>query len=119
MIVRFFGLLAVLGLISSASAGALAQTPMPAMSGMPSMAVQKKVTVRYVCNGLRVTAIYDNVKNRVSFVWGAKDNHLPHVASADGARYANSALEWWEKGKNVTLSALPEHNVLTTCTVRT
>jgi membrane-bound inhibitor of C-type lysozyme len=112
MIMRFFGLLAVLGLISSASTGALAQ---PA----PSMAVAKKVTVRYLCGGLKVTAIYDNVKDRVSFVWGAKDNHLPHVKSADGVRYANANIEWWEKGKDVTLSSLPEHNVLTTCTVRT
>jgi membrane-bound inhibitor of C-type lysozyme len=112
MIMRFFGLLAVLGLISSATTGALAQSA-------PSMAVAKKVTVRYLCGGLRVTAVYDNVKNRVSFVWGAKDNHLPHVKSADGVRYANDRLEWWEKGKDVTLSSMPEHNVLTTCTVRT
>ncbi|HEY5350672.1 MAG TPA: MliC family protein [Candidatus Lustribacter sp.] len=111
MIMRLFGLLAVLGLISSVTTGALAQSS-------PATKVPKKVTVRYLCDGLRVTAVYDNVKNRVSFVWGAKDQHLPHVLSADGARYANSKLEWWEKGDQVTLSALPEHNVLTTCTVR-
>jgi membrane-bound inhibitor of C-type lysozyme len=114
MIMRFFGLLAVLGLISGVTTSAAsAQSPAP-LKGVP-----KKVTVRYICSGLRVTAVYDNVKDRVSFVWGAKDNHLPHVASADGARYANSRLEWWEKGKDVTLSSMPEHNVLTTCTVRT
>jgi membrane-bound inhibitor of C-type lysozyme len=112
MIMRFFGLLAVLGLISSVTVGALAQSPAPAKA-------PKKVTVHYLCSGLKVTAVYDNVKDRVSFVWGAKDNHLPHVASADGARYANSRLEWWEKGKDVTLSSMPEHNTLTTCTVRT
>jgi membrane-bound inhibitor of C-type lysozyme len=83
------------------------------------MKTPRKVTVRYLCSGLKVTAVYDNVKDRVSFVWGAKDNHLPHVASADGARYANSRLEWWEKGKDVTLSSMPEHNTLATCTVRT
>jgi membrane-bound inhibitor of C-type lysozyme len=112
MIMRFFGLLAVLGVISSVSTGALAQTPAP-------LKVAKKVTVRYLCNALKVTAVYDNVKDRVSFVWGAKDNHLPHVMSASGARYANTRLEWWEKGKDVTLSSMPEHNVLSTCTVRT
>lgn len=112
MIMRFFGLLAVLGLISGVTTMASAQSPAP-------MKVAKKLTTRYLCNGLKVTAIYDNVKDRVSFVWGAKDNHLQHVASADGARYANTKLEWWEKGKDVTLSSMPEHNVLTTCTVRT
>ena len=111
MIMRFFGLLAVLGLISSVTTGALAQAPAP-------MKVPKKVTVRYLCQGLKVTAIYDNVKDRVSFVWGAKDQHLAHVRSADGARYAGPTLEWWEKGDAVTLSSMPEHNVLTTCTVR-
>jgi membrane-bound inhibitor of C-type lysozyme len=109
MIMRFFGLLAVLGLISSLTTGALAQAP-----AMPKMA--KKVTAHYLCQGLKVTAIYDNVKDRVSFVWGAKDQHLKHVVSADGARYASATLEWWNKGDNVTLSSLPEHNVLTTCT---
>lgn len=109
---RFFGLLAVLGLISSLAVPAAAQAPAP-------MKPAKKVTVRYICHGKKVTAIYDNVKDRVSFVWGAKDNHLQHVASADGARYANTRLEWWEKGNDVTLSSMPEHNVLTTCTVRT
>ena len=111
MIMRFFGFLAVLGLVSSVTTGTLAQSA-------PAMKVPKKVTVRYLCQGLRLRAVYDNVKNRVSFVWGAKDQHLPHVLSADGARYANATLEWWEKGDDVTLSALPQHNVLTTCTVR-
>jgi membrane-bound inhibitor of C-type lysozyme len=112
MIMRFFGLLAVLGFIAGATIAAPAQSPGP-------MKPAKKVTVRYLCNGLKVTAIYDNVKDRVSFVWGAKDQHLQHAVSADGARYANTKLEWWEKGNNVTLSSMPEHNVLATCTVRT
>ncbi len=111
MIVRFAGFLAVLGLVSSVTTGALAGAP-------TTTKVPKKVTVRYLCQGLRLSAVYDNVKNRVSFVWGAKDQRLPHVLSADGARYANSTLEWWEKGDNVTLSALPEHKVLATCTAR-
>ncbi|HEY2165038.1 MAG TPA: MliC family protein [Gemmatimonadaceae bacterium] len=109
---RFFGLVAVLVLISSVTVGALAQSPAPVKT-------PKKVTVRYLCHGLKVTAVYDNLTDRVSFVWAAKDQHLPHVASADGARYANSRLEWWEKGKDVTLSSMPEHNTLATCTVQT
>jgi hypothetical protein len=95
MIMRLCGFLAVLGLISSVTvASAQSAPPMP-----------KKVTAFYMCNGLHQKAIYDNVKNRVSFVWGAKDYHLPR-----------SGLEWWSKGPNVTLSTLPEHTVLTTCT---
>jgi membrane-bound inhibitor of C-type lysozyme len=116
MIMRLFGVLAVLGLISAAPIAATAQPAMSPMSLPPSMRPAKKVTVRYLCSGLRVTAVYDNVKDRVSFVWGAKDNHLPHVTSADGIRYANSTIEWWEKGNNVTLSTMPEHTVLATCT---
>lgn len=107
MILRLFGFLAVLGLMAGATAGANAQLP----------PVKPKVTAFYMCNGLHLKAIYDNRPkfNRVSFVWGAKDYHLPHVLSADGARYAGKGLEWWAKGPNVTLSTLPEHTVLTTC----
>jgi membrane-bound inhibitor of C-type lysozyme len=115
MMLRVFGVLAALILMSGAIPVSAQQPPSP-MSLPPSMRPAKKVTVHYVCQGLKVTAVYDNVKDRVSFVWGAKDNHLPHVMSADGARYANAVLEWWEKGNNVTLSTLPEHTVLTTCT---
>jgi membrane-bound inhibitor of C-type lysozyme len=116
MIMRFFGVLAVLGLISSATTGALAQ---PSTSTLPSMKPPAKVTVRYTCHGLKVTAVYDNVKNRVSFVWGARDQHLPLAKSADGRRFASSNLQWWEKSNGVTLSSLPEGNVLADCTVRT
>jgi len=115
MMLRFIGVLSALVLISGAIP-ASAQTVTSPMSQPPSMRPAKKVTVHYVCSGLKVTAVYDNVKDRVSFVWGAKDNHLPHVASADGVRYANSVIEWWEKGNNVTISSLPEKNVLATCT---
>jgi membrane-bound inhibitor of C-type lysozyme len=69
-----------------------------------------------MCNGLHFKAIYDNKIDRVSFVWGAKDYHLPRVVSADGARYANDKLEWWSKGSNATLYTVPEHTVLTNCT---
>jgi membrane-bound inhibitor of C-type lysozyme len=115
MIMRAFGFLAVLGIISVAPLAATAQSAMSPMSLPPSMRPAKKVTVRYVCSGLHVTAIYDNVKDRVSFVWGAKDNHLPHVPSADGVRYANASLEWWEKGNDATLSSMPGHDALATC----
>jgi membrane-bound inhibitor of C-type lysozyme len=107
MILRLFGLLAALGLMAGTTAGAYAQ-PSP---------MKPKVTAFYMCNGLHLKAVYDNHPNvdRVSFVWGAKNYHLSHVPSADGARYAGHGLEWWAKGPNVTLSTLPEHTVLTTC----
>jgi membrane-bound inhibitor of C-type lysozyme len=105
MIKRLVGVIAAFGIIAGATAGANAQAP----------ALKPKVTAFYMCNGLHFKAIYDNTKDRVSFVWGAKDYHLPHVMSADGARYANDKLEWWSKGSNATLYTLPEHTVLTTC----
>ena len=110
MIMRLCGFLAALGFIAGATAGANAQ---------PST-MKPKVTAFYICNGLHLKAIYDNRQDKkhvshVSFVWGAKDYHLPQVPSADGARYAGRGLEWWAKGPDVTLSALPEHSVLTTC----
>jgi membrane-bound inhibitor of C-type lysozyme len=106
MMKRLAGVIAAFGIMAGAVAGANAQ---------PTMA-KPKVTAFYMCNGLHLKAIYDNDRGRVSFVWGAKDYHLPRVVSADGARYAGSGLEWWSKGPNVTLSTLPEHNVLATCT---
>jgi membrane-bound inhibitor of C-type lysozyme len=45
---------------------------------------------------------------------------LPHVKSADGARYMNDKLEWWEKGPTATLSSVTNgqvDNLLATCTV--
>ena len=117
MMLRSFGVLAALVLMLGAVPVSAVPLPSP-MSLPPSMRPAKKVTVKYTCSGLNVTAVYDNVLDRVSFVWGAKDNHLPHVASADGLRYANTVIEWWEKGNNVTLSTMPDHTVLTTCTVR-
>jgi len=104
MIMRFCGFLAVLGLISTVTVA----SAQPAAMKMP-----KKVTAFYMCNGLHQKAIYDNVKKRVSFVWGAKDYHLPLAPSADGSRYVGNGLEWWSKGPNVTLSAMPEHTLLT------
>jgi membrane-bound inhibitor of C-type lysozyme len=110
MIKRVCGFLAVLGFLAAAPAASLAQMsaqarPLPA-----------KVTTFYMCNGLHFKAVYDNRRDRVSFVWGAKDYHLPRVRSADGARYANNQLEWWSKGPNAALYTLPEHTRLTSCT---
>jgi membrane-bound inhibitor of C-type lysozyme len=106
MIKRLAGVIAAFGIMAGAATGANAQ-PAP---------VKPKITAFYMCNGLHLKAIYDNNRGRVAFVWGAKDYRLPRVPSADGARYAGHGLEWWAKGPNVTLSTLPEHTVLTTCT---
>jgi membrane-bound inhibitor of C-type lysozyme len=106
MIMRLCGVLAALGFIAGATAGAGAQN-----------LNQPKVTAFYNCNGLHLKAIYDNRPNRehVSFVWGAKDYHLRLVSSGSGSRYAGSGLQWWSKGMGATLTTLPEGNVLTTC----
>jgi membrane-bound inhibitor of C-type lysozyme len=110
MIMRLCGFLAAFGFIAGATAGADAQ--------MSQVMMKPKVTAFYMCNGLHFKAVYDNRPkyNRVSFVWGAKDYHLAHIASADGARYAGPTLEWRANGSNATLYSLPEHGVLATCT---
>lgn len=109
MIKRVCGVLAVMGILAAVPVAASAQSA-------PMKPLPHKVTAFYMCNGLHFKAIYDNVLNRVSFVWGAKDYHLPRVTSADGARYADNKLEWWSKGPNATLYTVPEHTVLTQCT---
>ena len=104
---RLCGVLAALGFITASTIAANAQ-----------MAPMKpKVTKFYMCSGLHFKAVYDNRPkyDRVSFVWGAKDYHLAHVASADGARYKGPSLEWWAKGGNATLYTVPEHTVLAEC----
>jgi membrane-bound inhibitor of C-type lysozyme len=116
MFIRISGTLAALGLIAGVSAGAFAQS----MSSSMHMAVPPKMKVRYDCSGLKVIAYYDNVKNHVSFIWGAHHYQLPKVTSADGARYLGKGLEWWEKGPNVTLSSVDPgqttgDNVLANC----
>jgi len=111
MLKRLIGAFAAIAIMGTTASGAHAQ----AMSS-PTPAMKPKVTAFYMCNGLHFKAIYDNKINRVSFVWGAKDYHLPRVPSADGARYASSVLEWWSKGANATLSTMPEHTLLTSCT---
>jgi membrane-bound inhibitor of C-type lysozyme len=94
---RSFAILSVLVLL--AAAGAAAATPSPAPQATPA-----RIKTTYICSGLKVVAYYD--KNRVAFVYGAKHYSLPHVISADGARFMGSGLEWWEKGPNVTLSSV-------------
>jgi membrane-bound inhibitor of C-type lysozyme len=107
MLKRLAGVIAAFAIMVTAVSAAVAQSPPP---------LKPKVTAFYMCNGLHFKAIYDNKIDRVSFVWGAKDYHLPRVVSADGARYANDKLEWWSKGSNATLYTVPEHTVLTNCT---
>ena len=102
MIKRLAGILAALAFMAGLTAGALAQSSPMMAPGTP-----KKVKTTYRCSGLKVVAYYDNVKDRVAFVYGSKHYALKHVKSADGARYLGSALEWWEKGPNVTLSSVP------------
>jgi len=108
MMMRLCGILAALGIMAGSTVGANAQ---------PSID-KAKVTVFYMCNGLHLKTIYDNHKDRVSFVWGAKDYHLTKTGThADGVHYAAaSGLEWIASGPNATLKTLPEHTVLTTCT---
>ena len=101
MIIRTVGFIAALAVVSGAlttAAGAQSASPAP---------VPKKVKITYQCSNLKVVAYYDNVKNHVAFVYAGKHFVLPHVPSADGARYEGKGLEWWEKGQNVTLSSVP------------
>jgi membrane-bound inhibitor of C-type lysozyme len=113
MIKRLFGVLAAFGFIAGLTAAAVAQSS-------PAMTVPKKIKVTYRCEGLKVVAYYDNVRNRVAFVYGARHYTLPHAPSADGARYLGKGLEWWEKGNNVTISSVDAgsttaDNVLAKC----
>jgi membrane-bound inhibitor of C-type lysozyme len=68
---------------------------------------------------LRVPVIYENAKHRAVVTYAGKSWYLPQVPSADGARYMNAKLEWWEKGPTATLSSVTDgkpDTVLTTCT---
>jgi membrane-bound inhibitor of C-type lysozyme len=96
---RSSAIVAVLVLLAGTVAAAATPSPAPHATTPP------RIKVTYICSGLKVIAYYD--KNRVAFVYGAKHYSLPHVTSADGARFMGSGLEWWEKGPNVTLSSVP------------
>ncbi len=120
MIIRLSGMLCMLAIIAGLPTGANAQMSSHMAMGAP---MPKKVTVRYLCSGLKVTAYYDNVKNHVSFIYGDRHYQLPKVPAADGARYVGHGLEWWEKGPTVTLSSVDPgqttgDNVLANCEVR-
>ncbi len=100
MIIRSFAFIAALGLLVAPAA---AQSPAPAMAGKP---VPKKIHLRYSCTGLRVPVTYDNVKDKAIVMYGNRPYGLKHVPSADGVRYMNDKLEWWEKGPTATLSSV-------------
>lgn len=113
MIIRFFRALLGCCVVAGFTGTAVAQTATPSPAPLPH-----KVKVTYTCDNLKLVAYYDNRKNRVAFVYASKHFSLPHVPSADGARYMNSTLEWWEKGPMVTLSSVTNgaaDSVLTTC----
>ncbi len=112
MIIRSFAFIAALGLLVAPAA---AQSPAPAPMPTP-----KKVHLHYSCQGLTVKVTYDNVKDKAIVTYGSRPYGLPHVKSADGARYMNDKLEWWEKGPTATLSSVTNgqvDNLLATCTV--
>jgi membrane-bound inhibitor of C-type lysozyme len=101
VIIRSF---AVFALLAAAAAGtALAQTPAPFGTQPP---VPTKVRVHYNCNNLKLLATYDNKKSQVAFIYAGKHLVLKRAPSADGARFANSQLEWWAKGNDATLSSV-------------
>jgi len=97
---RLPGFLASLAFMAGAYTGAVAQ---PYPTAPP---IAKKLTVTYHCSGLKVVAHYDNVRDRVAFVYGAKHFVLKRAVSADGVRYVGSGLEWWDTGRQVTLSSV-------------
>ncbi len=111
MTIRAFAIIAALGLVVAPAA---AQSPAPM-----SMPMAKKVHVVYSCHNLKVPVTYDNVKMVAKITYGSKHYTLPHVMSADGARYMNPKLEWWSKGSGATLSSVEDgkaETVLATCT---
>ena len=114
MIIRSFAIIAALGFLVAPAA---AQSPAPVKSAAP---VPKKVHLKYSCSGLKVSVTYDNVKDKAIVTYGNRPYGLPHVKSADGARYMNDKLEWWEKGPTATLSSVTDGKVdtlLATCDV--
>ncbi len=82
--------------------------------------VPKKVHLHYVCAGYKIPVIYDNVKNKAIVTWGDRRYGLSQAPSADGVRYMNDKLEWWEKGPTATVSSVTDgkaDTLLATCTV--
>jgi membrane-bound inhibitor of C-type lysozyme len=111
VIIRSFAFIAALGLLVA---------PAAAQSPAPMKPVPKKVHLHYSCQGLTVKVTYDNVKDKAIVTYGNRPYGLPHVPSADGARYMNDKLEWWEKGPTATLTSVADgkaDTLLATCAV--
>ncbi len=92
----------------------------PAAAQTPMKPLPKKVHLHYVCEGYRIPVTYDNVKNKAIVTWGNRRYGLTEVPAAEGTRYMNSKLEWWEKGPTATVSSVSDgkpDNLLATCTV--
>lgn len=75
--------------------------------------IPNKVHVKYSCHNLDVGVTYDNVKDRALISYGSRRYTLPHVRSADGGRYMNDTIEWWEKGTTATLKSVAEGKAAT------
>ena len=102
-------------LVASLSGTALGQSLSPTAPPLPA-----KVKVQYNCSNLKLVVYYDNKKNQVAFVYAGKHVVLKRAPSADGGRYANNQLEWWDKGTTATLSSVSNgqpDTVLTHCAV--
>jgi len=109
VIIRFCAFIAALGMFVAPAAAQSSMKPVP-----------KKVHLHYVCAGYRIPVTYDNVKNKAIVTWGNRRYGLTQVPSADGTRYMNSKLEWWEKGPTATVSSVSDgqaDTVLANCTV--
>jgi membrane-bound inhibitor of C-type lysozyme len=109
VIIRFCAFIAALGMFVAPAAAQSSTPPMP-----------KKVHLHYVCQGYRIPVIYDNVKSKAIVTWGNRRYGLTQVPSADGSRYVNDKLEWWEKGPTATVSSVSDgkaDTLLATCTV--
>jgi membrane-bound inhibitor of C-type lysozyme len=109
--------LRTLVMIAAAAALPVAAVAQPAAPSAPPM--PKKVHLKYNCDNLKVPVTYDNVKGIAYVTYGSKRYALSQEISADGSRYLNKDLEWWEKGNTATLSSVhlgEADKVLTTCT---
>jgi membrane-bound inhibitor of C-type lysozyme len=106
--------LVMIAAVAGIPVAAVAQSSAPTAAPMP-----KKVHLRYNCDNLKVPVTYDNVKGIAYVTYGSKRYALSQEISADGARYLNKDLEWWEKGNTATLSSVQlgsADKVLVTCT---
>ncbi|NKF21125.1 lysozyme inhibitor [Solimonas sp. C16B3] len=70
---------------------AAAASPAPAARTAPPSS-----TAAYHCDGLDLTATYD--ADQVTIDMPGREYTLPHVVSADGAKYHNDKGTFWSKG---------------------